>query len=89
VLPVPVHEVKYEEIVTDLESVARKLIAACGLPWEATCLEFHRTQRPIRTASVMQVRQPVYQQSVARWKNYEPALAELFAALPPEGNAKS
>jgi len=82
VLPVPIHEVNYEETVTDLEAVARGLIAACGLPWEAACLEFHRTERPIRTASVMQVRQPVYQRSVARWKNYEPALGELFAALP-------
>ena len=78
-------EVNYEETVTDLESVARRLVAACGLPWEPACLEFHRTERPIRTASVMQVRQPVYQRSVARWKNYEPALAELFAALPRAG----
>jgi len=84
VLPVPVHEVNYEDTVTELESTARSLIAACGLPWEAACLEFHRTERPVRTASVMQVRQPVYQRSVARWKNYESALAELFAALPSE-----
>ncbi len=82
VLPVRIHDVNYEETVTDLESTARGLIAATGLPWEAACLDFHRTERPIRTASVMQVRQPVYQRSVARWKNYEPALAELFAALP-------
>ena len=74
----------YEETVTDLESVARRLVAACGLAWEPACLEFHRTERPVRTASVMQVRQPVYQRSVARWKHYEPALAELFAALPQE-----
>jgi len=86
VLPVPIHEVNYEKTVTDLESVARGLIEACGLPWEAACLEFHRTERPIRTASVMQVRQPVYQRSVARWKNYEPALGELFAVLPREGS---
>ena len=72
----------YEETVNDLEGVARRLIAACGLDWEPACLEFHRTERPVRTASVTQVRQPVYRRSVARWKNYEPALAELFAALP-------
>jgi tetratricopeptide (TPR) repeat protein len=82
VVPAPIHEVNYEETVTDLESVARRLIAACGLPWEPACLDFHRTDRPVRTASVMQVRQPVYQRSVARWKHYEPALGELFAALP-------
>ena len=74
-------QVDYEETVTDLEAVARRLVAACGLEWEPACLEFHRTERPVRTASVTQVRQPVYQRSVARWKNYEPALAELFAAL--------
>ena len=68
---------------TTWKAVARRLIAACGLEWEPACLEFHRTERPVRTASVTQVRQPVYSESVARWKNYEPALAELFAALPP------
>ena len=81
VLPVPIHQVDYEETVTDLESVARRLMAACGLDWEPACLEFHRTERPVRTASVTQVRQPVYQRSVARWKNYEAALADLFAAV--------
>ncbi len=84
VLPVPILDVNYEETVTDLESTARRMIEACGVPWDPACLEFHRTERPIRTASVMQVRQPVYQRSVARWKNYEPALAELFASLPLE-----
>ncbi len=82
VLPVPVHDVKYEDTVTDLESVARRLIDACGLPWEPACLEFHRTERPVRTASVMQVRQPVYQRSVARWKHYETELEELFGSCP-------
>ena len=80
-LPVPIHEVDYEEIVTNLESVARGLVAACGLPWEAACLEFHRNERPIRTASVMQVRQPIYGSSVARWKHYESAFPDLFNLL--------
>jgi tetratricopeptide (TPR) repeat protein len=82
VLPVPLCEVDYEEAVADLEAVARRLVAACGLEWEPACLEFHRTRRPIRTASVTQVRQPVYKHSVARWKNYEAALADLFSGLP-------
>ena len=89
VLPVSVHDVNYEETVTDLESVARRQIEACGLSWEPACLEFHRTLRPVRTASVMQVRQPVYHQSVARWKHYEPVLGELFAQLPQERDASS
>jgi tetratricopeptide (TPR) repeat protein len=82
VLPVPILEVNYEDTVTSLEATARRMLEACGLPWEAGCLDFHRTERPIRTASVMQVRQPVYQRSVARWKNYEEVLSELFAQLP-------
>jgi hypothetical protein len=84
-MPISFLEVDYEDTVDDLEGVARRLIAACSLEWEPACLEFHRTERPVRTASVTQVRQPVYRRSVARWKNYEPALAELFAAL-PEGS---
>jgi tetratricopeptide (TPR) repeat protein len=84
VLPVPIHAVDYEETVSDLESVARRLIAACGLEWHPACLEFHRTQRPVRTASITQVRQPIYKQSVARWRNYEHDLGALFAALPAD-----
>ena len=89
VLPVPIHEVNYEETVTDLESVARRLVAACGLAWDPACLEFHRTERPVRTASVMQVRQPVYQRSVARWKHYEPALARPFRGLASQVNQQT
>jgi len=79
VLPVSIEQVDYEETVSDLEGVARRLIAACGLDWEPACLDFHQTRRSIRTASVTQVRQPIYTRSVARWKNYENVLAELFA----------
>lgn len=81
VLPIPLCEVNYEDTVADLEGVARRLLAACGLEWDPACLEYHRTRRNVRTASVTQVRQPIYRQSVARWKNYENALAELFAAM--------
>jgi tetratricopeptide (TPR) repeat protein len=80
--PLPVHEVRYEETVADLEGVARRLVTACGLEWDPACLEFHRTRRPVRTASITQVRKPIYTTSVARWKNYEAALGELFRALP-------
>jgi tetratricopeptide (TPR) repeat protein len=81
VLPVPVLEVDYEETVADLEGVARRLVDWCGLAWEPACLEFHKSRRPVRTASVTQVRQPIYKRSVARWKHYEGALAPLFAQL--------
>lgn len=74
-------EVDYEESVADLEGVARRLIAACGLDWDPACLEFHRTRRPVRTASLTQVRQPIYTRSVGRWQKYQPYLSDLFAAL--------
>jgi hypothetical protein len=53
----------------------------CGLEWEPGCLAFHEAKRPVRTASVSQVRQPIYQRSVARWKHYEQALGPLFDRL--------
>jgi tetratricopeptide (TPR) repeat protein len=82
VLPARLHEIDYEDTVTDLEGTARRLIAACGLAWEPACLDFHRTRRPVRTASITQVRQPIYTKSVARWKHYESFLADLFTLLP-------
>jgi hypothetical protein len=85
VLPVPLHEAVYEELVADPQRVAQRLLAACGLEWNPACLEFHRTQRTVRTASRIQVRQPITTRSVGRWKHYENALAELFEALAPEG----
>jgi hypothetical protein len=81
VLRVPLLEVDYEETVADLEGVARRLVAWCGLEWESQCLEFYRTKRPVSTASTVQVRQPVFSTSVGRWKHYEHALASLFARL--------
>ncbi|HEY7311031.1 MAG TPA: tetratricopeptide repeat protein [Gemmataceae bacterium] len=87
VLPVPVLDVDYEDMVEDLETVARRALDFCGLEWEPACLEFHRTRRPIRTASVTQVRQPIYRRSVARWRNYEKALQPLFARLGHAGDA--
>lgn len=83
VLPVPVLEVDYEEVVNDLEGVARRLVAWCGLEWDPACLVFHETKRPVRTASAAQVRQPIYRRALARWKHYEHELAPLFEMLPP------
>jgi hypothetical protein len=87
VLPVAVLEVDYEETVADLEGVARRLVDWCGLEWEPGCLAFHEGKRPVRTASVTQVRQPIYTHSVARWKHYEKALGSLFDALGPVQHA--
>jgi len=84
VLPAAMHEVRYEETVADLEGVARGLVAACQLEWDPACLDFHLSRRAVRTASAMQVRQPIYSRSVGRWKHYEPYLSDLFAHLPVE-----
>jgi len=89
VLPAPIHVVDYEETVADLERVTRRLLSACGMGWEPACLDFHRTPRPVRTASSIQVRQPVYRSSIGRWKNYEGELADLFAALPRDPEPSS
>jgi tetratricopeptide (TPR) repeat protein len=82
VLPTPIHVVHYEQIVADPEGETRRLLAACEMEWEPACLEFHRSRRPVRTASSTQVRQPMYRGSIGRWKNYESELADLFEALP-------
>ncbi len=74
-------EVDYEKVVEDLEGEARRLIAFCGLDWNGACLTPHRTARQVRTASVNQVRRPLYRSSVARWKAYEAQLGPLLEAL--------
>ena len=86
VLPIPIHEVNYEDTVADLEKVARYLLTACGLSFDPGCLDFHRTQRRVKTASVSQVRQPIYSRSVGRWRNYESELPFLFRSVPVSGS---
>jgi tetratricopeptide (TPR) repeat protein len=74
-------DVRYEAVVAGVESQARRIIAHCNLPWDDRCLAFYRTERPVRTASATQVRQPIYQSSVGRWRDYESQLGPLLAAL--------
>ena len=74
-------EVRYEEIVADLEGQARRIVDHCGLEWDARCLAFHETVRPVHTASVTQVRQPIYKNAVQRWRRYERFLGPLLAEL--------
>jgi tetratricopeptide (TPR) repeat protein len=83
VLPVSVLEVQYEEIVADFPVQARRLVEWCGLDWESACLHFNESIRPVRTASKIQVREPIYTRSVGRWRHYEREMSELFAALNP------
>ena len=74
-------EVQYEDVVDHLEEEARRIVAHCGLEWDDACLAFHKTERQVRTASVNQVRQPIYQSSVGRWRPYEAQLQPLLQAL--------
>lgn len=74
-------DVKYEEIVADQEGQARRMLDYCGLEWDEACLDFHKHTRSIRTASVTQVRQPIYNSSVQRWRPYEQHLGPLLDAL--------
>jgi tetratricopeptide (TPR) repeat protein len=77
-------DVQYEDVVADLEGQARQILRHCGLEWDPRCLDFHKTQRPVRTASRVQVRQPLFASSVGRWKDYEAELAPLLAELDRE-----
>jgi tetratricopeptide (TPR) repeat protein len=81
VFPGRIHEVQYETLVADLEAVSRGMFENLDLEWDENCLAFHRTDRPVGTASHWQVRQPIYNRSVGRWRHYEPHLADLRAAL--------
>lgn len=78
VLPGVVHDVRYEDFVADQEGQTRALMAHLGLPWDDKVLSFHETDRPVRTASAAQVRQPMYQGSVDLWKQYGDRLKPLL-----------
>ncbi len=74
-------DVQYEEVVGDLEGQARRILSYCELDWDAGVLDFHKHERPVKTASASQVRKPIYDTSVARWRNYEKILGPLLAEL--------
>ena len=79
-------EVQYEDLVGDLETEARRILDICGLPWDERCLSFHQTERAVRTASVTQVRQPIYRSSIERWRRYEKFLQPLIEAIGETGD---
>ena len=81
VLPGRVLRVQHEEVVDDLEGNVRRILDFCGLDFEPGCVEFHKTERSIRTASSEQVRQPIFREGLEQWKNYEPWLEPLKHAL--------
>jgi tetratricopeptide (TPR) repeat protein len=74
-------EVDYEAVVADVEAQARRMLDFLGLPWDESVLRFHETERPVRTASSNQVRQPIYRSSAGRWRKHAAELEPLLAAL--------
>lgn len=81
VISLPVLEVRYEALVEQTEPGARSLVEFVGLPWDDRCLRFHENTRIVHTASIDQVRRPIYRTSVQRWRNYESHLGELIEGL--------
>ena len=87
VLPGRMLEIDYEDLVENQERVSRQLIDFVGLPWDEACMRPQDVDRTVLTASVWQVRQPVYKRSAGRWKNYERHLEPLRDALKAAGHA--
>ncbi|MGI9232556.1 MAG: sulfotransferase [Woeseiaceae bacterium] len=83
VLPGKILRVQYEDVVEDLETEVRRILEYCGLPFEEACLNFHKTERSVRTPSSEQVRQSIYTSGLAQWRNFEPWLDPLKMALGP------
>jgi len=81
VLPMPIYELSYEKFTADFEGESRRLIDFIGLPWDEACLKFYEAETTVRTFSQRQVRNPVYQTSVERWRRYEANLQPLISAL--------
>ena len=84
VLPGKILRVRYEDVVADLETQVRRLLDYCGLPFEEACVNFHETERAVRTASSEQVRQPIFKSGVDQWENFSPYLDPLRTILGPE-----
>jgi tetratricopeptide (TPR) repeat protein len=80
-------DVRYEDLVDDPEGGSRRMLEHLGLPWDPRCLEFHRTERPVLTASNWQVRQPMNRNSVDRWRRYQRFIGPLREALGDEPSA--
>jgi tetratricopeptide (TPR) repeat protein len=81
VLPGRVLRVHHEDVVDDLESNVRRILDFCGLPFEPACLEFHKTERSVRTASSEQVRRPIFREGLDQWTKFEPYLGRLKEEL--------
>ncbi len=81
VLPIPFYDLQYEELISDQEMITRRVINFLGLEWDDACLQSHKSTSSVRTASIWQVRQPIYKKSVERWRNYEKHIGILVDAF--------
>jgi tetratricopeptide (TPR) repeat protein len=88
VLPLPILEVQYEELVGNIEEVSRRMVSFCGVPWDPAVLRYYENTRSVQTSSLWQVRQPIYHRAIGRWKHYarhlNPLLRELGSLAPAE-----
>ncbi|MEM1053399.1 MAG: sulfotransferase, partial [Pseudomonadota bacterium] len=80
-LSLPMIEVQYEETIADVEAMSRRLCEFIGVEWDAQAVDFHKSDRTVRTPSRWQVRQPIYKSSAGKWKRYEKHLGPLIEAL--------
>jgi tetratricopeptide (TPR) repeat protein len=87
VLPGKILRVRYEDVVADLDAQVRRLLDYCGLPFEEACINFHQTERAVRTASSEQVRQPIFKSGVDQWEHFSEYLDPLREILGPELSA--
>ncbi len=88
VLPGKVLQVQYEDVVADIDTQVRRLLDYCGLPFEDACIDFHQTERSVRTPSSEQVRQPIYTSGLEQWRHFEPWLTPLKEALGSGGTRR-
>jgi Flp pilus assembly protein TadD len=89
VLPLPMLEIRYEDLASRPEEISRRMVEFCGLEWDDRCMRYYDNRRPVQTSSVWQVRQPIYTTSIGRWRHYVEHLRPLIEALGPEGKAEA
>ena len=78
---IPMFDIRYEDMVEQQEKTTRKLLEYCGIEWDNNCITFHESEEITHTSSYDQVRQPIYNTSVGRWKNYEKDISILIETL--------
>jgi hypothetical protein len=80
-MPGFIHDISYESLVLAQEVETRRMLAACGLEWQESCLDFHANPTATRTASASQVRRPLYRTALKQWRHYELQLQGLRSRL--------